>query len=68
MVKGITNPTAAKTTNSFYVASYALNGTDYILIENGGSGMTVTPTPGSITSNSLTLTNPTVGIMTILTL
>jgi hypothetical protein len=30
--------------------------------------MTVTPTPGSITSNSLVLTNPTVGVMTNLTL
>ena len=48
-VYGVTNPSTAKTTESFVITTYTNNGTDFLLIETGGSGIKVTTTPGAIT-------------------
>jgi hypothetical protein len=37
-------------------------------METGGNTLTITPTAGSLLSPSLELANPTVGLLTVLTL
>lgn len=63
----MTNPPAVVTTGSFYVAVYALSGNGFALVESG-SGMQVTTVAGLIYQKSLTLSNPTVGVLSVLTI
>ena len=67
-VSGIVNPDSVRTTGSFSVSAYSQSGTTFVLKETGGSGLQITTTSGSITSQSLSLSDPTVGAYSDLTL
>ncbi len=62
------NPDSVRTTGSFFVSAYSSSGTTFVLKETGGSGLQITTTSGAITSQSLTLSDPTVGVYSDLTL
>jgi len=38
------------------------------MLENGGNGITMTPTTGSLLNYFLRLSNPTIGLLSVLTL
>ena len=62
------NPDSVRTTGSFFVSAFSSSGASFVLKETGGSGLQITTTSGAITSQSLTLSDPTVGVYSDLTL
>ena len=47
----MTNPSTVKTTESFTITSFSkMNTSDFVLMETGGTDLTMTPIAGSINS------------------
>ena len=66
-VDGVTNPPFANQTDYFKVESLKRSGGDYIPLEASNDFITVTPTPGSLSGETLSLSSNVVGAYSTLT-
>ena len=60
-VSGVTNPPYANETNFFQVDSYTTSGGAFIPLESSNAFITFIPSPGTLSGESLTLSNTVVG-------
>ena len=68
-VAGVTNPAQAATTESFTISSeFITSGSDYVQLEPSSDFIIVTPTAGTLSNESLSLSDGTVGVYSALTI
>jgi len=66
-VKGVTNPSVASTTSFFEINSFRWTGAEYSKLETSSTTLTVTPTAGALSNESLSLAGTVVGSFSALT-
>jgi hypothetical protein len=66
-VSGVTNPPYANETNYFKVESFYQSGGKYIPLESSTEFITLTPSAGSLSGETMTLENEVVGSYSVLT-
>lgn len=66
-VSGVTNPPFANETNYFKVESFSRSGGEFIPLESSNDFITITPTPGALSGETMSLSNKVVGSYSTLT-